>query len=145
MIPEWANNYIGIPFSEKNCWGLFRLIFEEQRGIVLPSYDEEYEDSKDGEKIEKLIIDHKDDNCWQEIPVGQEELFDAVVIRAHYRLGRNKKGKLLYLPADMHIAMILERYVFIHSESNDICSCIGYYDRQPYSNRVISFHRYVGE
>ena len=49
MIAGWTNTYIEIPFMahgrDKNgldCWGLIWLTYKEQRGIILPSYDEVY-------------------------------------------------------------------------------------------------------
>lgn len=43
--PAWAAKYIGLPYMAPgrssqglNCWGLVRMVLEEQAGIVLPSY-----------------------------------------------------------------------------------------------------------
>lgn len=37
-MPPWFNEYIGIPFSSYDCWGLFRLIQQEQFGNSLPEF-----------------------------------------------------------------------------------------------------------
>jgi hypothetical protein len=145
MIPKWSSNYIGIPFSDKNCWELIRLIYLNERSINLPSYSEEYDDYKDGINISEAIRNHSvTEDCWTKIKPGEERLFDIAWMRAHYRLGRNDEGKLQFEAADMHVGMVLERYTLIHTEDDKIGSCAGFYDRQPLSNRIISFHRYVG-
>jgi cell wall-associated NlpC family hydrolase len=45
VIPRWVDKYRGIPFAEDgytreglHCWGLCRLVYQEQLGIELPRY-----------------------------------------------------------------------------------------------------------
>jgi hypothetical protein len=62
-------DYIGIPYQERgrtregcDCWGLVRLVFAEQYGIELPSYDYD----GDPRRQAALIAEHAKDGTWQE-------------------------------------------------------------------------------
>lgn len=61
--PEWCASYARIPFVEKgrdrsgaDCWGLVRLVLEEQYGIVgLPGYEDGYRDTLDRSGIADAV------------------------------------------------------------------------------------------
>jgi cell wall-associated NlpC family hydrolase len=81
----WANAYVGIPFRERgrdrsglDCWGLVRLVLEEQRGIEVPSFAADYT-GKDGREIAELIAVNR--GMGSEIPSGDEQPFDLVLFR----------------------------------------------------------------
>lgn len=53
----WWAKYIGIPFAEvgrtrqgADCWGLVRLVYEQEKGIYLPAWSE-HEGIKDTERV----------------------------------------------------------------------------------------------
>lgn len=59
----WADGYVGLPFKKMgrdrsglDCWGLVRLILDEQAGVLLPAYSE---DDPDGWSIESHAIAYK--------------------------------------------------------------------------------------
>lgn len=58
--------YIKIPYKNKgrdfegcDCWGLLRLIHENEFGIDLPFFSAEYSDASEGRKIAKAITEGK--------------------------------------------------------------------------------------
>lgn len=53
---DWANDYVGIPYVLNgrdrdgcDCWGILVLVFQEQRGIVLPDW------RRDGDTLLELM------------------------------------------------------------------------------------------
>lgn len=80
----WWEKYIGIPFAEKgrdlsgvDCWGLVRLVYKEQLGIDLPSYDREYADSNDREVLARLV-NAEEEKLWHHPEKPQP--FDVIII-----------------------------------------------------------------
>ena len=65
-------NYIGIQFKEKgrtyeeglDCWGLFRLFYQDQFNIELPSYVESYEKIDDKKLLGSLISAGLEEEKW---------------------------------------------------------------------------------
>jgi sulfur carrier protein ThiS len=62
----WWNEYVGLPYKAKgrdrdglDCWGLVRLIYQEQYNTILPSFAEVYE-QKDHEKQAELLAMHRE-------------------------------------------------------------------------------------
>lgn len=61
--PEWCASYRRIPFLEKgrdragvDCWGLVRLVLEEQFGFLgLPSYEDRYRGTADRDGIAAAV------------------------------------------------------------------------------------------
>ena len=135
MIPSWCAKYVGIPFSEKgntfagcNCWGLFWLIYKNERNIDLPKYTYEYQDTKDIEKIAAII--KREADKW-EFFHENPQVFDAIVLRINaepWHIGcvvDPEGGKMLHI----------ERYISANIES---------YSRLMWQKRKIGFYRYVG-
>ncbi len=67
----WTNDYIGIPFKGKgrerdeglDCWGLARVVYHEQFGIMLPSMIGGYKSTNDMVLIQELIDANR--SAWQ--------------------------------------------------------------------------------
>ena len=87
--PAWVAGYIGLPFKPRgrdrdglDCWGLKRLVYEEQYGIALPAYVGGYEGTSraDATDIARLIAGGKP--AWQAVPEGAERLGDGIELRA---------------------------------------------------------------
>jgi len=60
VLPTWARDYVGIPFLSKgrtretgcDCYGLYRLVYTEQRKQFIPDYDKYY----DGADVTEQVI-----------------------------------------------------------------------------------------
>lgn len=87
MRPTWTERYLTIPFLEKgrtragvDCYGLVRLIYEEQRQVYLPSYTEGYETVQDTKEI-LALLDGAVASVWKEITIAEAKEFDSIVFR----------------------------------------------------------------
>jgi len=65
MVPSWVVQYIGIPFlsggRDKNgcdCYGLVRLVLQEQFGYQLPLLSGMYKNANDCREIRELFSEH---------------------------------------------------------------------------------------
>ena len=77
MIAPWAEKYLEVPwdgsgtagsFSGCNCYGLLRLIFREEFGIILPGYEgEAYSRGVDKEALGKKF--ERGRQQWTEVKV----------------------------------------------------------------------------
>jgi cell wall-associated NlpC family hydrolase len=64
------NQLIGIPYLEKgrdpkiglDCWGLFRVFYQEFMGIELPSFADTYQSALDHEAMTKAMNKHLPSN-----------------------------------------------------------------------------------
>jgi cell wall-associated NlpC family hydrolase len=131
---EWARKYIGIPFREKgrdedglDCWGLVRLVFKEERGIVLPSYDESYSSTEDSEAIEALVIENK--TSWQEVPAGKERPWDVVLLRLRGR--------------PMHVGLVTAPGFMLHITRETFYVAHESYRAAIWRSKILGFYRYA--
>lgn len=132
MEINW-NKYVGIPFVEKgrdfsglDCWGLIRLVYMEQLGIVLPVFDEYTLEDK--QVVDSLISGNMDP--WKEVPEGEEQVGD---------------GLLMELIRRPHIAVVVSPAsgLMLHTE-RVYGARIQDYRSSEYRNRLRGFYRYVG-
>ena len=86
----WSNKYIGIPFQEKgrdftglDCWGLVRLIYDQEFNIKLPSFTDSYNDTNDGEHLQDLISQHKENWAPSQPKEGAVVLFRIMGHESH--------------------------------------------------------------
>ncbi len=107
MRPRWAERYLQIPFCEKgrsragvDCYGLVRLIYQDQRGIELPSYDEQYATTADRTEITALLRGELASR-WREIPLAEAGEFDGVIFRLYGQ--------------PTHVGLVLDPPWFIHA------------------------------
>ena len=132
VIPFWVADYIGIPFKTHgrsragcDCWGLVRLVLEEQYGKRLPCYGDMYENTKAGAQIARVVAEEK--RFWTEIPAGKEKCGDVVVLRA--------------MGHPMHVGVVIAGGKMLHviEGANSIFET---YRGRHWQNRVEGFHRY---
>jgi len=122
-------NYIGIPFQANgrsrdglDCWGLVRLIYEEQYQIDLPSFTSDY-DIEDDDRIKELISQYQEG--WEETDIPKE---GSVVL---FKI----LGELT------HIGIMISNKHFIHVRegSNTVIDNI---EGFRWKNRVVGFYDY---
>lgn len=110
-MSKWAAQYLNIPFRPKgrtregvDCYGLVRLIYQEQLNIELPSYTEEYETIHDKFEIECLLRGEVGTR-WKEIPLVSAKEFDGIIF--------NIVGH------PTHFGLIVNAPRFIHAMRNE--------------------------
>ena len=66
MIYEWVNKYVGIPFSSNgrtpdgcDCYGLVRLVLQNEYGIALPELSDNYNDANNVRETALLFTKHR--------------------------------------------------------------------------------------
>jgi cell wall-associated NlpC family hydrolase len=127
------DRFVGIPFREHgrdaygcDCWGLVRLVFQELRGIELPSYDDRYVSASERAVTEAVIAGEM--GPWDDVPAGQETAFDVILLR---RLGHVS-----------HIALVIEPGRMLHVSSDGIASHVERYRDAKVRGRIVGFYRY---
>ena len=77
-MSAWAAPYVGIPFRHLgrghdgcDCWGLVCLVYREQFGIDLPSYDGAYASAADKTEVARLIAGGQCDWARVDPPLAQ--------------------------------------------------------------------------
>lgn len=128
--PDWTI-YQRIPFHEKgrsfygcDCWGLVKLIYKQECAIILPGYDEMYENTRDAEPLARIINEEKN-ITWRE--VKKPEMFDVVLLRM--------RG----LAA--HVGLITAPKFMIHC-MDGAGTTHEKYDSLRWGNKVLGFYRY---
>lgn len=139
MMPEWAASYLSIPFAEHgrtrlgvDCYGLVRLIYQEQRGIELPSYVEQYATTNDADEITALLRNELTGG-WREIRLAEVRLFDGLILRLKSH--------------PTHFAMVLDPPWFIHAATRVHAAgktWIERWDSMMWRHRVIAAARWQG-
>jgi hypothetical protein len=125
----WSNKYIGIPFQDKgrdfngiDCWGLARLVYQEQYNITLPSFSSEYEGS-DTLRMQELIAQYKEG--WEQIP---EPIEGALVL---FRV----------LGSETHIGIAVSPTHFLHARDGHD-SAIESLESTGWKNRIVGYFKY---
>lgn len=134
MQKDWWNKYMYIPFKEKgrdesgaDCLGLMRIILKNECGIILPSYDDLYENTIHKESVSGAI-----DNV-------QKELFKTVVAPMPFDI-----AILRFCGLPMHIGIVTKKNFMIHC-SKDIGVCHEKYTGMRWKDKIIGFVRYDGK
>lgn len=140
MRPGWVAHYLGIPFAEKgrtrqgvDCYGLVRLIYQEQRSVELPSYTEGYVTTDDKQEIAALM-NQEVSARWKEIPMPTIQLFDCLIFRV--------------LGHPMHVGLALDHPWFIHAIKRQGQSMgkvwVERWDSIAWKHRVVAAVRWQG-
>ncbi len=126
-----VNQYIGIPFQARgrdragiDCWGLIRLVLEEQFEVRVPSYVDEYE-TIEAEKIGKLVACNLP--TWTEVFDEQIQPGDVALFRV--------KGQ------PIHVGLIVSKAYMIHILPG-VDACLDKFNGLRWGKRLIGIYRY---
>lgn len=132
-LPDWAKNYVGIPFKENgrdrdgcDCWGLLTMIWQQEFGKPLPEYTgHRWKPHGSAKEIGPDVSDYV--SQFTLIKPEQAVMGDGVLIRM--------RGHPL------HVGLVLEPGWMIHSHE-EADSCIEDYRRPTWERRILGFYRY---
>ena len=129
-MSDWWQRYIGIPYARgrremcgADCYGLAALIYEKEKGIVLPEY-EYSEDVNNLDTVEAAV--RQGIELWTPIEAAQRAPFDLVLIRF--------KGTLT------HLGILVDGKRMVHTQRG-ILSCVQRYDKR-WARRIEGFYRW---
>lgn len=125
MRPGWWNDYVGLPYREKgrersglDCWGLVRLVYAEQLGIVLPCLADDY-----AAGASELVAMQREQ--WRETPLPRSG--DLVLCRI--------EGD------ESHVGVVTQPGFFLHvREGRD--AVIERMDAGAWRHRIVGVFRY---
>lgn len=129
----WSNKYVKIPFVDKgralegaDCWGLVRIIYQQELGIELPMLNG-YEDTYDRKNIKDIISNE----CarWERVELGEEKPFDVVVFRM--------------LGTAMHIGLVVKPGWMVHCQRTSNTTHNDYLNESEWKCRIEGFYRYA--
>jgi probable lipoprotein NlpC len=127
----WWDKYIKIPFVEKgrdesgsDCWGLVRLIYKNELGIDLPSYDWTYNNTLERKNIAAQIEENKK-HSW--VISDNPKEFDVILLSVG--------------GSPMHVGVITKKNHMIHC-SKDINTCHVPYNNLAWRNKIKGVFRY---
>lgn len=130
ITTDWFNTYVGIPYSIKgrdrkgiDCWGLVKLVYQEQFGIDLPSFS--YEGGNRTSEEEAIAIGKEG---WEKVE--------------HYRSGDVVLFRIL--GSESHVGIITKPGYFIHAKENQD-TVIERLDSGTWKHRVVGIYRYREE
>ena len=134
MIPAWVDEYVGIPFEPKgrehagaDCWGLVWLVYKEKFKLSLPSYYEDYENTKkeSAKTIADLIEGAKQSDKWH--LVTQPKIGDVLSLRLSGH--------------PWHVGIDVGDGCMLHTQSGTD-SCIEHYHNSKWIKRINGIYRY---
>ena len=135
-IPIWVGKYVGIDFADHgrtvddglDCWGLVCLVYEREFGIRLPSFAVVYKDTEDKPAISAMVTNETENDRWDKVPAGQEQVGDVVVMRFHGQ--------------PVHVGIVIGDNRFLHIMRGRNVTHEGY--KTPRWERMVyGFYRYA--
>lgn len=131
--PDLFGRYVGIPYLDRgrgfcglDCYGLLCLVYRELLGIELPAFDRHYVTTADRRAIAELIADNL--SAWREIPAGQEQAFDGVLMRE--------------LQYPRHIGVVVQPGQLLHAERGETSRIERYRSGSRLFHRLVGFYRF---
>lgn len=129
MQLNWWNDYVGIPYvvggrtrEGLDCWGLVRLVYDEQLGIKLPSF----EHVAPGDEAAEVMARNREE--W--LPVADvSKPGDVALFRV--------------LGSESHVGLVTQGGHFLHAREG-YASTIERFDAGVWQNRLVGRFRYAG-
>ena len=145
--PTWAAEYVGLPWrtlgrargdwrrhradpaiAGVDCWGVIRLVLEEQFRIAVPAYDGlGYRDRADRAEVARLIAGER--GPWQPVVSGEERAGDVALFRV--------------MGHACHVGAVVVSGWMVHVEEG-IDSCLERYDGLAWGRRFMGAYRWTG-
>lgn len=144
MFPDWVEGYVGLPFKERgramdgaDCYGLVRLVWEREFGIILPAWiDESWAEAENDAAGRKRVAAALATlgyaaGDWIALGAGEEGAGDGVLLR------------MLGFP--IHVGLVVAPGWMLHCERG-LDSALERYDSLRWRNRLVGFwrHRSLG-
>lgn len=109
-MTAWVANYIGLPYKKYgrdreglDCWGLCRLVYAEERGLVLDDLSERYLCDTRREFFKNVSTAfHSEVHRWHRVETPQE--FDIAAF------GHNGFIR--------HVGVVIDNRIMLHVENN---------------------------
>ena len=130
MIPQWCQNYVGIPFKNHgrdargcDCWGLVRLVLARQFNITVSSFTAAYKTALDGAAISRLCEQEK--MAWLKVAPPQPADLVLLIVR-----GR-----------PWHIGLVVQPPWMLHVERG-ADTVLERYNNLTWQNKIEGFYRH---
>lgn len=131
MTVHWSAPYIGLPYvdfgrdwNSCDCYGLVRLVLRDEKGVVLPSYDNV--SPAELSEIADLLKGEVASGLWAKVSSARE--FDCAVFR---------RGKF-----DSHIGLMLDARNMLHSDKHAGGARIERIDGGRWKSNFVGFYRH---
>lgn len=128
----WTNKYVGIPYQAHgrtlrgaDCYGLARIVLENEYGIKLPSYDSDYTESIEREALENILEGRND---WVRIASPQEG--DIIILRARVNY--------------FHVGIMVSPSRFLNCRPN-VGSVVEELSSPFWSSKIEGFYRHTSQ
>lgn len=123
-------NYVGLSYKAKgrttdalDCYGLVRLVYKQELGIDLPSFDTDYEEN-DESRMEQLLIQYREG--WEKI--DNPETGSVVLFRV--------------MGSESHIGVAVSAQSFLHVREN-MDSVVEDFSNPRWNKRIVGHYKYV--
>ncbi len=130
--PSWAQRYVGVPYEEHDCWGLVRLIYARELGVLLPSVPNPPAPLSPVDEIERrraLLVQHRDHSgLWKRVPLADIEVADVWVGRA---------------AGSPHVGVMVATGWMLHSLAGTGC-CLERVAALSWAGRNDGYYRFAG-
>jgi cell wall-associated NlpC family hydrolase len=131
---SWTNKYIGIPFvglgrdiAGADCYGLLRLVYQQELDISLPSYTEGYACADELEQIAELLDAARTSGVWSRT-TDEFKPFDVLV----FRQGRHQS----------HVGLYVQNKTMLHMAEAEQ-SKLENFKQARWNNRLVGIYRHT--
>jgi cell wall-associated NlpC family hydrolase len=116
----WSDGYLGLPFLKGgrdrtglDCYGLVRLVWQEQAGFAMPRFDE-------WDRRQEVLA--REAKAFAAVSKGQERALDAVLMNADLLI-EGSSGSRKWQRRPVHLGVIAAPGFVLHIEEGRL-SCV---------------------